>query len=506
VTEACSADSSPLAVVDIGSNSARMVVFRFGERGHLEVLEDARAPLRLGRSLTRGSELGPDAVERTLDALRDFRAVAIGAGAGHTIAVATSAVRDASDGPVLVERAREEAGFDIRTIGGDAEGVLAFLGAVHDLPVSDGIVMDEGGGSMELTRFADRAPVESWTLPLGSLRLSDEHLSSDPPTDKELQRVRKAVERALKEAGVPSLLPGEVLVGVGGTVRNLARIDRRRTDYPLPLLHGHVVSVEGLQEMVDLLASRKMGRRATTPGLNPDRADTIVGGGLAVLVVMRALSAERLVASSRGLREGVALRELSEELPSARLVREGSVRSLARRFATWDAEVAARRARIAGRLVESLEPETSPTRREMLAHAATLVDTGRAIDYYERFEHAAMLVTASDLGGFSHRDLGLLTAILQLAGDDRRLGPTRSLLDAEEREWVRQAAAVLTLADELNRRIRPDSAAEISCGWRRDGFAVAAPIPHAWAPRAAGERFAQVFGRPLLVESAQGRL
>lgn len=491
----------PVAVIDIGSNSGRMVVFRLGAGGHLDVVEDARAPLRLGRALRDGDVLGSEAIERALEALRDFQAIAAGAGASRAHAVATSAVREAVDGPVLVRRAREEIGIDIRAIEGDAEAAFGFLGAVRDLPVDGGLTMDVGGGSMELTRFEDRRAVRSWTLPLGSLRLSDAYLTNDPPTDKETRKLRDRAETALRAAGIPALAGGERLVGIGGTVRNLAKIDRRRTDYPLPLLHGYMLPRSRLEEIVASLAARRQARRASTPGLNPDRVDTIVGGGLAVLSAMATVRADTLMVSSRGVREGVALHALGDDLPPPDAVRASSIRNLGARFSTWDAGSAERRASIAGRLHDALEPEGGAQIREMLQHAAAALDIGRAIDYYERFEHAAMLMTAADVGGFSHHGLGLLVGILRQADDDTRLGPYRALLDKGDRRPVLRAATVLSLADELNRRIPPDGRAEVACGWGKRGFGVAAAVPPTWRPRAVAERFQRVFGRPLLVEA-----
>ena len=148
-------DERPFAVVDVGSNSARMIVFRLRPGEHLDVLEDARAPLRLGRELRDDELLGPEAIDRTLEALRDFRAIADGVGAERMIAVATSAVREAEDGERLLAEARS-VGIPLEVIDGDAEAMFGFLGAVHDLPVHHGVAMDLGGGSMELTSFRDR--------------------------------------------------------------------------------------------------------------------------------------------------------------------------------------------------------------------------------------------------------------------------------------------------------------------------------------------------------------
>ncbi|MGZ4148758.1 MAG: Ppx/GppA phosphatase family protein [Actinomycetota bacterium] len=490
------ADETPFAVVDIGSNSGRMIVFRLREDAHLDVLEDARAPLRLARALRDGNELGPDAIGRTIEALHDFRAVADGAGAQRIVAVATSAVRDAADGQVLIDAAHR-IGIPLQVIDGDLEARLGFLGAVHDLAVTGGLTMDVGGGSVELTRFADRRLERSWTIPFGSLRVSDRFLEHDPPTDKEIAKLRAAVAAALNDAGVVELRKREDVVGIGGTVRNLAKIDLRRADEPLPLLHGYELTARRLAAIVEDLTDRTMKRRGQVPGLNPDRADTIVGGALVVQTVMEHLGARRLVVSSRGVREGLALDTFEREIPAPRWVRTISVATLAARFRTWDAPKALRRTAIALRLHETLEPDAPVAVPEMLEHAAILVDVGRAIDYYDRFEHAAMIVVAADLGGFPRADLAVLATILRGGADDRREGPYASLIDEHDRPSVERAASVLALADDLNRRIPVDDLGKVACQWRRDRFEVVAPVPRGWRPRGVADRFAQAFGAPL---------
>lgn len=495
-------DDRPFAVIDIGSNSGRMIVFRLRENEHLDVVEDARAPLRLARDLRDSREFGEAAIARVVEALHDFRAVADGAGATRIVAVATSAVRDADDGQRLVEKAHR-IGIPLQVIDGALEARLGFLGAVHDLPVTDGYTMDVGGGSVELSRFTDRRLERTWTLPLGSLRVSDRFLLHDPPSDKDLSKLRRHVASVLEGSALVELARGEDVVGIGGTVRNLAKIDLRQRDDAMPLLHGYELSKHRLDEILVELATRTMKRRAQLPGLNPDRADTIVGGALVVQGVMTHAGTDQLIVSSRGLREGLALDAFDRNVPSAAWVRTISIATLAARFATWDADAAQRRAAIALRLFETLDPLAPGPVPEMLEHAATLVDIGRAIGYYDRFEHAAAIVVAADLAGFAHRDLAVLATILRGAADDRRDGPLARLLGEPDRTAAERAAATLSLANELNRRIPPRDPAPISCSWRRDGFEVVAPVPPGWRPRVVAERFAEAFGQPLILVASE---
>jgi exopolyphosphatase / guanosine-5'-triphosphate,3'-diphosphate pyrophosphatase len=491
-------DDRPFAVVDIGSNSARMIVFRLRQGEHLDVIEDARAPLRLARDLRDSDRLGIDAIERTLEALRDFVAVAKGAGARQMIAVATSAVREAADGHELLERA-QRVGVPLQTIDGHHEAMLGFFGAVHDLPVTSGFTFDVGGGSAEVSSFRERRLVGSWSMPIGSLRMSDAFLDSDPPDEDEMRALRKSVKSSLADAGIPALGDDEQLVGIGGTVRNLAKIDLRSTDYPLPLLHGYRLSEDRLSAVIDEMAARTMKRRAQMGGLNPDRADTIVGGSLVIQGIVKHLGANEIVVSSRGLREGLALATAGSSAPSPEWVRTISVAALVARFRTWDAPAAERRTGLAADLITVLDPSAPLRLREMLSHATTLLDVGRAIGYYDRFEHTANIVIAADLAGFTHADLGTLTAILRQADDDTRLGPYGRLVPKADRPAVLRAATALSLADELNRRIPPGTPAPISCNWLRGGFEVVAPVPSGWRPRGIARRFRSVFDADLLV-------
>ncbi len=309
------------------------------------------------------------------------------------------------------------------------------------------------------------------------------------------------MKATLADAGISQLEAGEELVGIGGTIRNLAKVDLKRTDYPLPLLHGYQLESGRLETLIDDLADRTMKRRASMPGLNPDRADTIVGGAVVIASIVGHVGAEHIVVSSRGLREGLALATTGGTVPPPSWVRKISVATLAARFATWSPGAAERRTQLGNDLLQALDPDSPKRVREMLGHAATLLDVGRAIDYYDRYEHAAMIVTAADLAGFSHADLGALTAILRQADDDTRLGPYGRLVASDDRDAVLRAATALTLADELNRRIPPGLPTPISCNWMRGGFEVVAPIPEGWRPRSVTSRFQKVYGKPLLMVS-----
>ena len=292
-----------LGVIDIGSNSGRVMVARVLGAAHLDVLGDARSPLRLVRDVATDGRLSAATIERTLRIVRGFVAVASSAGAERTVAVATAAVREASNGDEFIERVRTELGILSISPDGAEEARYGFYGAVHGLPVEHGIVLDVGGGSLQLVHFRGRRLLKSWSLPLGALRLNDKFLQSDPPSRGEMRSLKEHVYATLEDAGISSLQADERLVVTGGTVRNLAKVDRRlRGEYPISRLHGYILDRRRLDDAGLLLARELAGDRARVPGLNSDRSDSIVGGALVIQAVMDRLLASELTVAGYGLR------------------------------------------------------------------------------------------------------------------------------------------------------------------------------------------------------------
>lgn len=491
-----------MAVIDIGSNSGRIVVYVVEPGGALRIRASSRASLRLVRELDEAKALSRGSVERAMDALRDFKAIAVGGAARRMLAVATAAVRDAANGPRFIERVRRELGITVRILSGKEEARFGFLGAVRGLPVEDGFLFDLGGGSLQLSRFRRRRLGESDSFPLGALRLSDAFLRTDPPTRKEMRRLKSHAESFFERSGLGSLSRGQALVGTGGTVRNLAKVDQRLRHYPLHRLHGYPLSRERAEKIVALLASRKLKKRAQVPGLNDDRSDSIVGGGLAILALMEWLGAREVVVSAQGVREGLAmaLSTAGGALPPGEAMRRGSAESLARAFRGWNRATSARRRDLAGALFDALEPRQRAEIRESLLHAATLLDVGSSIDFFDRHEHVADIVMATDLLGFTHHGIALLSAIVRSAGDDGAdLAPYAPLVATGDHAAVERAATLLVLADEIEERCHDDGRIAVRVSTRAREARIAVRDLAGWRPRRIGSRFAKAFGRQLQV-------
>ena len=495
-----------MAVIDVGSNSGRVMVYRQEVGGHLHVLAGSRASLRLVRDLDETGRIPAAALDRAFEALRDFRSIARGSGARRIVAAGTSALRDAANGKAFLLRVRRELGITMRTLSGLEEARYGFLGAVGGLPVDDGALFDLGGGSLQVGRFRGRRLLGAVSVPLGALRVSDAFLGSDPPAPREIRRLREHAREVLEGAGIRELSAGEELVGTGGTLRNLARIDQRASGYPIARLHGYELTRRRLHEIVAGLSGERLRKRARVTGLNADRRDSVVGGGLVIDTLMDALGADQVVVSGEGVREGLARSLAGESLEPTASVRRSSLDALASRFVGWSPERAGRREAFAAALHEALDAGAPGDLTEALLEGARVLDIGRTVDFFDRHEHVADLVLATDLGGFSHRQVALLAAVVRQAGDEearpRSLAP---LVTRGDRKGVERAAVLLALADEITERCPPGSPSTLRCGERGGETEVAVPALGSWGVRGLAERFEAAFGTRLRVLPGAGK-
>ncbi|MGI9147566.1 MAG: hypothetical protein ACR2IK_13595 [Chloroflexota bacterium] len=484
-----------LGVIDIGSNSGRVMVARVLGAAHLDVLADARSPLRLVRDVAGSGKLSAETIERTLGIVRGFVAVATSSGAERTVAVATAAVREASNGDAFIERVRRELEIPVNIADGAEEARYGFYGAVHGLPVEHGIVLDVGGGSLQLVHFRERRLWRSWSLSLGALRLSDRFLRSDPPSRGEMRSLRAHVHAALEGAGVSPLRASERLVVTGGTMRNLAKVDRRlRGEYPISRLHGYRLDRRRVDEASLLLARQTSAERGRVPGLNADRLDSIVGGALVIQTVMDRLQAPELTVAGYGLREGIALRSVSDAVAAVHNVQSASVAAVGARFTSWDGVRADYRATLVKRMLATVSPGLAAEAGLAAACAARLLDIGASIDYYRRHAHAARIVSDANLDGYSHRTLALVAAAVLAVGErEASVKAWAPLLGSADQPLVEQIAAAVALSDAL---VRYGSADLDATSFERSNghVALVAPVVDAWPLEAPTRRAERAFG------------
>jgi exopolyphosphatase/guanosine-5'-triphosphate,3'-diphosphate pyrophosphatase len=486
-------------VIDVGSNSGRVKVYAREASSHLRQLGGSRAALRLVSDVDTRGALSETTMARTTEALRDFQAIATGMGAGRVVAVATAAMRDARNGPLFVERLARELGIRIEIIGGLEEARYGFTGAIWGLAVTDGLLFDVGGGSMQISRFARRQLGTSVSVPLGALRLSGMFLESDPPSAKQIRRLRDHVRRTLEKARPAKLGSDHHLVGTGGTLRNLAKIDHQARQYPISSLHGYELGLDHLAEVIERLSSTKERARDEIDGLSADRADSIIGGAVAIEELANAVGARMILVSGQGVREGIALDLLKMATDSHEAVKEASLVSLVSRFDGWRPDAAARRRDVAAALLRGLEPKAPAGLVQAVDHAARVLDIGRTFDVVNRHQHVADIFLHTELNGFTHGELVLVSAILRRTGDRHAdVSPLAVAGEPLRGGAIERASIILALADAIEARCLPNRSITVDCVIGRDVTLSVAALA-SWLVKDLDRRFERAFGRALIV-------
>ncbi len=304
-----------IAVADLGTNSTRLLVADLLSEGELVKVERLSEVTRLGQDVDSSGRLADEAMERVHDCLARYREVADRHGAQRSAAVATSAVRDAANGPEFREAVCERSGFDIRIIPGEEEARLTFLGATAGRPAGSEsvLVIDIGGGSTEyVVGHPGTDPDFHVSTRLGSVRQSERHLTRDPPPREELEALITAAGGIVAE-GVPGAVRESVQAGiaVAGTATMLAAIDQELEPYDSARVDGYRLALGDCERMLARLAAMPLEQRRDVTGLHPDRAPTIVAGAAILVESMRAFGLEYVEISEADILHGLALDTLS---------------------------------------------------------------------------------------------------------------------------------------------------------------------------------------------------
>jgi exopolyphosphatase / guanosine-5'-triphosphate,3'-diphosphate pyrophosphatase len=301
-----------VAVIDVGSNSTRLLVADVD--GDVSVLERQSRVTRLGRGVDLSGQLADEAIEAACAAIADYIAICRETGAEKVAAIATSAVRDASNGSAFVAELRERFALSARVLDGEEEARLTYRGATaRETPATPTLVIDIGGGSTEMIVGTGSEIAFHASLQAGVVRHTERHISGDPPTAVELEAlagdVRTLIEDALAGHGEARASAG---IAVAGTPTSLAAAELGLEPYDPARVHGHVLSLETIQHLLSQFASAPLAERAAIPGLHPDRAPTIIAGCVILVEAMRAFGLERIKASEHDILYGMALETASQ--------------------------------------------------------------------------------------------------------------------------------------------------------------------------------------------------
>lgn len=289
-------DRRPVSVVDIGSNSIRLVIYEGVARSPTTLFNE-KMLAGLGRGIAHTGKLDPEAVARSMDEFRRFRALSEQAGASEIHVLATAAAREAENGPDFIARAEKVLGADIRVLTGREEAYFSALGIISGFHRPDGIAGDLGGGSLELVEISNRTIGDGITLPLGGLRLQDMSKGS-------LAEATRIARTELARAGFLKQGKGRAFYAVGGTWRNLARLHMHATNYPLGVMHHYEMDPDGIGEFLSQVGRGDVDNMPGIEFVSKIRRGLLSYGALVLQQIIASMRPSKIIVSAVGVREG----------------------------------------------------------------------------------------------------------------------------------------------------------------------------------------------------------
>ena len=502
------------AVIDMGSNSFRLVVYGWEPGRHWQHVDEIREAVRVSAGMSETGAIKKSRVKRAVQTAVVFASFCEHSGIDDVRAVATSAIRDATNRDEVLQEMRAQSGLEVRVLSTEDETRYGYLAIANTTTVETGWGLDMGGGSLQLMRIEDRQLRESGSWPLGAVRVSEEFLPDDKPSSKQVKALRKHVAKAV--AGCDWLPDGDggAFAGIGGTVRNLAAAAQKRANHPdTGGVQGFRLTRAALDDLIEELCGMPPAKRGNVPGIKPDRGDVILGGALVLGALMDRGGFEDVQLTDAGLREGVFLERFLDDRdpPLVEDVRRAAVVNLTNRYQE-DLEHPRHVAELSLQLFDGLRMAgladvLGPDERELLWAACLLHDIGTAVDYDDHHKHSRYLILNGSLPGFTPRELELIALIARYhrkgEPDASELGPL-----ARKKDDARLAllSAIIRLAEQLERsRDQAIASVRVEANNGNDAVTLAteaagegAPVA-IWSARRNADLLERVIGRKVEV-------
>lgn len=403
-----------IAIIDIGSNSARLVISHIYKNGAYNMVYNQKEALRLSQKVDGQNLLTEEAFASTIDTMRSFAHMCKIYQADKTIAVATAAIRNAANGADLVAKVAEQTGIQLHIISGKTEAYISYLGVINTLDVKNGIIFDLGGGSTELILFKNRKILESVSLPLGAVNTTGMfNIRNEMPANVYNDLNAFIMSRLnqypwLKQNNLP-------LIGVGGTARTVAKIIQRAKKYPAVKIHNYAYPVQTFRSFFNKLRLTNLEQRKKISGLSAERSDIILAGSSIISCLLEATGAKKLITSGCGLREGLFYDYYSKSnnVPLiAKNILERSRENTLRLFES-DTGHARHITKLALAMFDGWMElhKVRKSYRRLLETAALLHDIGITINFYSHARHSAYMIQNAKLFGLTHKEQIITSAV-----------------------------------------------------------------------------------------------
>lgn len=402
-----------IGIIDIGSNSIRLAIYESEAEGHAyRLINEFKESARLSEKMSAAGSMHQEGILSIVPILNQFREVCSAYRCSKIRIAATAAIRNAANTQEIKDILQQETGMEIEVLSGEQEAYFGFIAVAGAMAVEDGFIVDIGGGSTEITLFRNRRLVGSVSLPLGAVNAQVQFGDGEEVwTAESSKRLQNEVSKLMESESWMEEHTGLPLIGLGGTIRTLSKMDQRRKNYPLRLAHHYRVEPEDIQYYAEVLPPLSLEKRRKIDGLSKARADIIVPGILILQAVFRRCQAACCLVSGTGLREGLLQDTLGLEVPAADEVLHWQSESLLTFHTRTPQAHFQQVSRYAEQLYHVVDDHADPAITRLLKAACMLYKIGGAVRYHQYDKHTLYWLTHAPLGALTHRE-ALLCALI----------------------------------------------------------------------------------------------
>lgn len=448
--------SQRYGIIDIGSNSIRLVIYEKTEQDAYRVVDGSKRAARLSSKINEQGALSQEGIDLLIETLAVFLLLARQHQLNEIIPLATAAIRNATNQNEIVAQVQQATGLHIRVLSGHEEAEFGFLGMINSLAVQDGFLLDIGGGSSELTLFLNRKIVHSFSFPFGCVSFNKRYDSKNGLSDTMLAELKQEVVAALGQHDWISLYGHLPLIAVGGTARALGKIHQASCNYPFAQTHNYNIPAQSVDQLFDELRLLPQDKRKKVDGLSKDRADVIVPGLAIFTTVFQYVQATEYIICGAGLRDGIFHKLFFPDQPLQQNPLEYSAANIVALHTPALRDHVGHIGGIAVQMLQTLMAgdEQLKLYETYVQTAAKLYRIGTTIEYNNFAKHTFYLIIHSHLSGLSHKEILLVAAIASFRSKNKAKAELKNyeqLLPVQELETISRLGTLLQLAIALDR-------------------------------------------------------
>lgn len=448
-----------IGIIDLGSNSARLVIVNLFSEGYFVVEDELKENVRLGQDMERDGFLKPQRVAETIKTLKMFRKLCDASGVSRIIAVATAAVRRAKNQRSFLDEIQASCGIKIRVLSAEEEAVFVYRGVINTMDMPKGLILEIGGGATKIVYYNRRNIINYTTLPFGAVTLTGLFSGDGLKPEEQAAKIEEFFSEQLKKVEWIGEVDTEVqMIGVGGSFRNLFKISKMVHKYPLDIVHGYTMTSGEFDKVYDMIKVLDIDKKKKIKGLSAERADILPAALAIIKSFVSFFGFEKFMFSGSGLREGIMFNQalpLTEEKPISDVLNY-SLTTLVKYYGC-DVKHVEHVVNLSIQLFKQLRVLHKFPRQflKVLKVAATLHDCGQRIKFYNHQRHSCYIILNAALYGVSHRDIVLaaFTACCHKKEDINLYEWSRykDILQEDDIEIVKRLGIMLRIAESLDR-------------------------------------------------------